>query len=76
MKKENLLMDLSGFLEVERSLLNESIELKEEACWDSLAMISTIISVKNHYGVTLSARELLSCETIGVLLNLVEKGGI
>ena len=75
MNKENLLIDLSRFLEVERSLLNESIAFNEEAYWDSLAMISTITSVKNHYGLTLSARELLSCKTIGALLHLVEKVG-
>ena len=73
MNKENLLHDLSRFLDVERSLINESIELNEEAYWDSLTMISTITSAKNHYGVNLSARELLSCDTIGDIFILIEQ---
>lgn len=71
MNRENLLIDLSRFLEVERALLNESIMLNEEAYWDSLSIVSTIISIKNHYGVTVSAKELLSCETIGSIIKLI-----
>ena len=39
-------------------------------CWDSIALLSIIISIKSEYGVGLSNEDILSCSSIEDLYNL------
>ena len=73
MNKEFLLLDLAKLLEVDKCFLNDSIYLREEFNWDSLSMISSVISIKNHYAVEVSGSDIYSCETIGDIFHLIEK---
>lgn len=43
-------------------------ELEE---WDSLTTMSVIAFIKTQYGITVSGKEIRSCETIEELFNLV-----
>lgn len=40
--------------------------------WDSLASVSTVAMVYEHYDVQISGDELVGCRTVGDILALVE----
>jgi acyl carrier protein len=41
--------------------------------WDSLAIMTTIALIDQHYSVTLSPTELENCKTVGDVLVLAER---
>jgi len=68
MNKEVFLEELAEVLEVNKDELNEEFELSG---WDSLAVMSTIAIIDHQFGITVPAKRLSECTSVGALLELV-----
>lgn len=76
---EEFLAKLADILEVDNSNLSESVELNDDN-WDSVAHLAAIAAIDEQFGITVPARELTQCTSVGALLKLVrhslpESGG-
>ncbi len=71
MSREAFLEELADVLEVEQDDLIGSFELNENN-WTSLALISTIALIDEHYDKIVSGEKLADCKTIQALLSLIE----
>lgn len=69
---EEFLSKLADALEVEVNTLSIDTRLSS-LDWDSLAIISTIALVDECLGKVLSAEKIAECQTIGDIIELVEK---
>ena len=69
---EEFLSKLADALEVEVNTLSIDTRLSS-LDWDSLAIISTIARVDEGLGKVLSAEKIAECQTIGDIIELVEK---
>lgn len=72
MSHEAFLQDLATLLEVEPAELKESFELNEEN-FDSVAVVSTIALIDEHYDLTVRGRELAKVKSIAELLAMIEE---
>ena len=70
MNKEAFLESLSDVLGVSKEKLSEDFELNEDN-WDSIAIVSTIAEIDEHFGVTVDTEALTECPSIGALLELI-----
>jgi acyl carrier protein len=73
MKKETFLNELAQLLELDVNLLKKDYPLKENQLWDSLAIVSTIASVDQHYQLAVKGIEIEHCETLDDLFSLIDK---
>lgn len=71
-KTKGLIEDLKEILDV--SEISEADKLQDFDNWDSLAILSIIISFDDNFNQTLSRDQVISCSTINDLLNLVNEG--
>ena len=69
---EEFLSKLADALEVEVNTLSIDTRLSS-LDWDSLAIIYTIALVDECLGKVLSAEKIAECQTIGDIIELVEK---
>ena len=53
--------------------MNLETEFQRLEQWDSLASVSTVAMVYEHYDVQISGDELVGCRTVGDILTLVEQ---
>lgn len=67
---ENLLLEISELLEIEK--VNLSDELESFECWDSLTIFSIIAMTNEKYNVELSAEDIQHSKTIAGLLDLIK----
>ena len=70
---ENLrafLIDLAEVLEADNPVDSGTVLTDEN--WDSLAHISTIALIDEHFDVTISGSDLQSAETVGQIVSIVE----
>jgi len=58
---------------VDKCLLVDSIYLHDELNWDSLSLISTVAVIYQHYEISVTGVDLMSCETIGDIFSLIKK---
>lgn len=72
MPKTEFLEDLASQLEVERAELKEDFELNEEN-FDSIALVTTIALIDEHFDVAVKARDLSAVTSIGELMALIDK---
>lgn len=72
MNKHILLVDIAKLFMTHPILLDDSICFNDEIYWDSLSQISIIAAIRTHYNVTIHYAELMACETLGELFNLIE----
>jgi acyl carrier protein len=73
MDKKQLLAQLEEALRESPGSVKETDRLKDLAGWDSIGALSVIALVDEQYGVTLDVSKLWACETVGSLIELVEK---
>lgn len=71
MQIEDFLVELAELLELERAELTSNYQLEENENWDSLALISVIVMIDEHFQLTISNEELRRCAVVGDLLNLI-----
>ncbi|WP_342433953.1 acyl carrier protein [Neobacillus sp. FSL H8-0543] len=69
---EDFLVELAELLEIEKSELTSDYQLDENENWDSLALISVIVMVDEHFQVSVSNEALRKCKVIGELLKLIQ----
>ena len=62
--------ELAEILEVEPGKVTPELRLAEVS-WDSLAIVSTIALIDDHYDEAVSAAALTACETVGDIERLV-----
>ncbi|MEH7112174.1 acyl carrier protein [Neobacillus niacini] len=72
MEMENFLVELADLLEIESSEITSDYQLEVNENWDSLALISVIVMVDEHFRQTVSSEALRKCKVIGDLLNLIQ----
>ncbi|OLS38419.1 acyl carrier protein [Bacillus sp. MRMR6] len=68
---EAFLLELADLLEIERADLTNDYQLEENENWDSLALISIIVMVDEHFKLSVSNEAIKKCEIVGDLLNLI-----
>ena len=73
MNKTLLLVDLADLLEVSITLLNDDYPLDPEGRWDSLAIVSVIGAIDQHYAVQVNGEALGRCQRVGEIFALVFK---
>jgi acyl carrier protein len=76
MDKTLLLTDLSELLEVDITLLNDDYVLDSEGHWDSLAIVSIIGAINQHYAVQVNGETLGNCQRVGEIFDLVSNPNI
>jgi acyl carrier protein len=64
--------DLADVLNVSRDELDEHTPLTDDN-WDSLAHLAVIAAIDERFGVTVPAKELTACASVGALLSLVRE---
>lgn len=67
---EQFLQEMAELFEVDS--LNELDEITSFDTWDSLTSLSIIALVDDHYGVTISANEIVESKTFKGLFNLIK----
>lgn len=69
---ETLLANLADILECPASELTENTRFREHDHWDSLALLSLMAMLDDHYGVTVSQDALRTLHTVADLRRHVE----
>jgi acyl carrier protein len=69
---KDFLLELADLLEIERSEITSDYLLEENENWDSLALISVIVMVDEHFKQSVSNEAIRKCKVIGDLLNLIQ----
>lgn len=64
------LEDLATVLEAEPTELVDSFELHNEI-WNSLSIVSTIVLLDEHFGISIPGENLRLCTSIGELWQLI-----
>ncbi|KIL35415.1 hypothetical protein SD71_14035 [Cohnella kolymensis] len=72
MREHDFIAELTDLLEVEPSEFNDTYVLEENENWDSLAHVSVVAMIDEHFGLSLEYRDLRHCKTLGELLKLIE----
>lgn len=70
MNTQNFIHDLEKLVEAQRPLTENTI-LDEEGIWDSLALVSTIALIDQHFSIKASGMQLASCKTLGDIIKLI-----
>ena len=64
---------LADVLEIETSLINESLKLDVEDNWDSIAILSAIAIIDDVYEIQLEGEDLRNCSNPKDLYDLINK---
>jgi acyl carrier protein len=71
MGKETFMEDLAAVLEVDPDELQENFELNRDN-WNSLSIVSAIVLIDEQFGVAIEGDKLRECQSVGMLLNLIQ----
>jgi acyl carrier protein len=71
MTRDEILRSMEELLEQPSNTLGGPEKLESLERWNSLAMIGFIALVDEHFGVTLSPRQIVTCSSVDDLLKLV-----
>jgi acyl carrier protein len=72
MDKNALMLKLADILQVSPAEMDESFALNADN-WDSVAHLGAIAVIDEVCNVTVPAKELMNCQTVGAVLILVER---
>jgi len=72
MKRSEFLLGLAETIEADISTMSESTVLRELPRWDSMRLLEVIAFVDEQLGIDLNANQVVNCETVGQLLDLVK----
>ena len=70
MTREEFLTQLDELLELPAGTLKGDEKLEELENWNSLAMVSFMTLVDEHFKIKLSPRQFVNCATVSDLLSL------
>ncbi len=71
MEQNTFLLSLDELLELEPGTVKGSESLDSFENWNSLAVISLMALVDEHFGISLQPRQIAECETVADLTGLV-----
>lgn len=71
MERNEFLLSLDELLELKPGTVKGSESLDSFEGWDSLAVISFMALVDEHFGVSLQPRKLAECKTVADLMALL-----
>lgn len=71
MKRNEFLLLLDEALELEPGTVKWSETLDSLESWDSLAVISFMALVDEHFGISLQPRQIAACTTVADLTGLL-----
>ncbi len=71
MTKQEFLRLLDEIVEVDPGTLEGNMHLEEIETWDSFATMGFIALVDEQFNLTLSPKEIIECETIDDLVDLL-----
>ena len=63
--------DLTAILEADPEELDEEYILHSEN-WNSLSIVSAIVLIDEHFGVSIEGEKLRQCTTLGELWSLIQ----
>jgi acyl carrier protein len=69
---EEFLVEFGELLEIDRSKLTIDYQLEDNENWDSLALISVIVMMDEHFQITVSNESLRKCKVVGDLMELIQ----
>ena len=69
--KKTFLLQMDELLETPPGTLTGEEVLKDIEMWDSVALISFMVMIKEHYNLILAPKEIWSCITVNDLMTLV-----
>lgn len=72
MERQEFLQILDELFELPAGTLKGPERLEDLERWDSLGVMSFIALANEHYGVTLSPRQLANCTSVNDLVALAE----
>ena len=58
---------------------NEEIKLEYETTagdieeWDSLSQIQLVLALQNHFGIKMTAKEIMQCDNIGDMVDYIRR---
>lgn len=71
MERSEFLLSLDELLELEPGTVRGSEALDNLEGWNSLAVISFMALVDEHFGVSLQPRQIAACTTVADLMGLL-----
>lgn len=71
MDKELFYVNLAEILEIDRDEVTDEL-LLQDTIWDSLVVMVLIAMIDENYNVTVPAKELLQCQNVGGIVDLVD----
>lgn len=71
MDKELFYVKFAEILEIDREAINDEL-LLQDTIWDSLVVMVLIAMIDENYNVTVPAKRLLQCQSVGEIVNLVQ----
>ncbi len=71
MDKELFYVNLAEILELDRDEVTAEL-LLQDTIWDSLVVLVLIAMIDENYNVTVPAKELLQCQSVGEIVDLVD----
>jgi acyl carrier protein len=74
MGKQAFLAQMDELLELPAGTLKGSEPLKSLEAWDSIAVLSFIAMVDEHYGRTVAPKDIVACTTVDDLAALAGAG--
>jgi acyl carrier protein len=73
-KKDDFLNDFADILEVEPAELSDAFAFTKDN-WNSLAIVSTIVLIDEHFGVAVAGDKLVDSTSVGILFKHIEEAG-
>ena len=67
---------VADVFQIDSKKINKSSSPETIDAWDSLAQLSLIISIEQHYKITLEIEEIFSIMNVGDIYNILSKKGV
>jgi acyl carrier protein len=71
MSKEAFMEDLANILEIDLLELNDDFVLDSDN-WNSLSIVTAIVAIDEHFGLTVEGEKLRQCDNVGKLIQLIQ----
>lgn len=69
--KTSFMEDLAAILEADPEELHEEFSLHSEN-WNSLSIVSAIVLIDEHFGISIEGEKLRQCSTLEALWGLIQ----
>ena len=71
MEDKNFMEDLASILEIEPNSITMDFPFNRDN-WNSLTIVSAIVLIDEHFGISIEGEKLRKCSTVGELWQLIE----